>query len=91
MKARTELWRQTGLSETGRQKIRKPPGGTVPETSTVQEQLSDEDYYVVRKGDTLDSISVKVYGDASHVEALCKMNGLSDGNLIYIGQKLLLP
>ena len=66
-------------------------GGTVPETSTVQEQLSDDDYYVVRKGDTLDSISVKLYGDTSHVEALCKMNGLSDGNLIYIGQKLLLP
>ena len=66
-------------------------GGPVPETSTVQEQLSDDDYYVVRKGDTLDSISVKLYGDTSHVEALCKMNGLSDGNLIYIGQKLLLP
>lgn len=72
-------------------KDKEASGGTVPETSTVQEQLSDEDYYVVRKGDTLDSISVKVYGDASHVEALCKMNGLSDGNLIYIGQKLLLP
>ena len=30
-------------------------------------------------------------GDTSHVKAICKMNGLSDGNLIYIGQKLLLP
>ncbi len=67
------------------------PAGTVPETSTIQEQLGDEDYYVVQKGDTLDSISVKLYGDTSHVKAICKMNGLSDGNLIYIGQKLLLP
>lgn len=66
-------------------------GGTVPEVSTVQEQLDDGDYYEVQKGDTLDTISEKVYGDASHVEAICKMNGLSDGNLIYIGQKLLLP
>lgn len=66
-------------------------GGTVPETSTIQEQLGDEDYYVVQKGDTLDSISVKLYGNTSHVEAICKMNGLSDGNLIFIGQKLLLP
>ena len=65
--------------------------GTVPETSTIQEELSEDDYYVVKKGDTLDSISVKLYGDASHVTAICKMNGLSDGNLIYIGQKLLLP
>ena len=80
-----------GIIGDGEAKDKEASGGTVPETSTVQEQLSDEDYYVVRKGDTLDSISVKVYGDASHVEALCKMNGLSDGNLIYIGQKLLLP
>lgn len=65
--------------------------GTVPETSTIQEELSEDDYYVVKKGDTLDSISVKLYGDSSHVTAICKMNGLSDGNLIYIGQKLLLP
>lgn len=53
--------------------------------------LSEEDFYTVEKGDTLDSISVKIYGDTSHVEAICKMNGLSDGNLIFIGQKLLLP
>lgn len=66
-------------------------GGTVPETSTIQEQLSEDDFYMVQKGDTLDSISVKLYGDASHVDAICKMNGLTDGNLIYIGQKLLLP
>ena len=84
-------WEATGSLGDGGANDKGASGGTVPETSTVQEQLSDEDYYVVRKGDTLDSISVKVYGDASHVEALCKMNGLSDGNLIYIGQKLLLP
>ncbi|MEF2805849.1 MAG: LysM domain-containing protein [Massilistercora timonensis] len=53
--------------------------------------LDEEDFYIVEKGDTLDSISIKIYGDASHVEAICKMNGLSDGNLIFIGQKLLLP
>ncbi len=53
--------------------------------------LSEEDFYTVEKGDTLDSISVKIYGDTSHVEAICKMNELSDGNLIFIGQKLLLP
>ena len=54
-------------------------------------QLSDQDFYVVQKGETLAEISQKLYGDTSHVKAICKMNGLSDGNLIYIGQKLLLP
>ena len=53
--------------------------------------ITEDDYYVVQKGDTLDTISQKVYGDSSQTEAICKMNGLSDGNLIYIGQKLLLP
>lgn len=47
--------------------------------------------YVVEQGDTLAIISQKAYGDISHVDAICRMNGLTDGNLIYIGQKLLLP
>lgn len=58
-------------------------------TSTVQEM--SEDVYIVEKGDTLVKISRKVYGDSGHVDAICRMNGLSDGNLIFIGQKLLLP
>ena len=57
--------------------------------STMQEM--SEDIYIVQKGDTLAKISKKVYGDTSHVDAICRMNGLSDGNLIFIGQKLLLP
>lgn len=57
--------------------------------STMKEM--SEDIYIVEKGDTLARISKKVYGDTSHVDAICKMNGLSDGNLIFIGQKLLLP
>ncbi len=59
--------------------------------AAIEAGLGEEDFYTVEKGDTLDSISIKIYGDASHVEAICKMNGLSDGNLIFIGQKLLLP
>lgn len=53
--------------------------------------ISEADYYTVQKGDTLATISEKVYGDSTHVESICKMNGLEDGNLIFIGQKLLLP
>lgn len=53
--------------------------------------VDEDDFYIVQKGDTLAKISRKIYGDSSHVEAICKMNGLSDDDLIYIGQKLLLP
>ena len=38
-----------GIIGDGEAKDKEASGGTVPETSTVQEQLSDEDYYVVRK------------------------------------------
>lgn len=47
--------------------------------------------YIVEEGDTLAIISKKMYGDVTHVDAISRMNGLTDGNLIYIGQKLLLP
>ena len=75
-------------------------GQMEPEGSILQEEavevssgavLCEDDFYVVQKGDTLDSISKKVYGDISHVDAICRMNGLQDGNLIFIGPKILLP
>ena len=47
--------------------------------------------YIVEEGDTLAIISRKMYGDVAHVDAICRMNGITDGNLIYVGQKLLLP
>lgn len=90
-------------SETTVETEEESPGeqqGMAQERTESQEELSqaaaeagldEKDFYIVEKGDTLDSISIKIYGDASHVEAICKMNGLTDGNLIFIGQKLLLP
>ena len=47
--------------------------------------------YIVEQGDTLAIISRKMYGDVNHVDAICRMNGITDGNLIYVGQNLLLP
>lgn len=55
------------------------------------EQTTVSEIYIVKKGDTLQSISRKTYGDISRVDDICQLNGLEDGNLIYIGQKLLLP
>lgn len=61
------------------------------DTADVQSQSGDDNYYIVQKGDTLDKISIKIYGNRKSVDAICRMNGLTDGNLIIIGQKLLLP
>lgn len=71
-----------------------PQEGQAQETTQPQEaspEIEEGEVYTVQKGDTLATISKKIYGDSSHVEAICKMNGLEDGNLIFIGQKLLLP
>lgn len=65
--------------------------GTESEQSENDGANGSNGVYVVEKGDTLAIISKKMYGDVSHVDSICKMNGLSDGNLIYIGQKLVLP
>lgn len=73
----------------------KPEESSKPEeTSQPQKETPEaenKNFYIVQKGDTLASISKEKYGDSSHVEAICKMNGLEDGNFILIGQKLLLP
>ena len=57
----------------------------------VTEGNGSDGVYTVEEGDTLAIISRKMYGDVTHVDAICRMNGITDGNLIYVGQKLLLP
>ena len=74
---------ESDTSSAEEEKTSEPAASTMQETS--------EDIYIVEKGDTLAKISKKVYGDSGHVDAICRMNGLSDGNLIFIGQKLILP
>ncbi len=67
------------------------PEPEIVEPPEPEESPYSDGVYVVEKGDTLAIISRKVYGDLDHVEALCKMNGLGNGNLILVGQKLVLP
>ena len=90
----------TDENDTKRQQDRetgKKSGDQAEESSWQEEETKNgsqgdsEEYYIVERGDTLDNISRKLYGDTSGIDAICRMNGLSDGNLIYVGQKLLLP
>lgn len=47
--------------------------------------------YTVKKGETLVSISRKVYGTQKLVQRIKNANGLADQNQIYPGQKLIIP
>ena len=64
---------------------------TTPPDSAETPVIKEPKTYVVKKGDTLETISREQYGDVTRVNEICKINGLDDGNLIFIGQKLLLP
>lgn len=52
---------------------------------------SSGNYYTVKKGDTLASISRKMYGTTSKVKDICSANNISNVDLIIEGQKILLP
>lgn len=86
---------QEGNAQEGdAQEGNEQEGGNTVQDSTQQEQPPEgttTKTYIVKEGDTLENISRKEYGDITHIEAICKLNKLEDGNLIFIGQKLLLP
>lgn len=47
--------------------------------------------YTIQKGDTLTSICQERYGTIQRIEEICRLNGISSEDLIFAGQKLLLP
>ena len=66
-------------------------GDAQEDTSEPQTPVVTTKTYIVEEGDTLVSICQKEYGDVTKIDAICELNQLKDGNLIFIGQKLLLP
>nr|WP_230973740.1 LysM peptidoglycan-binding domain-containing protein [Anaerostipes faecalis] len=59
--------------------------------NTVTQSAGAYQRYIVRKGDTLVSISKRIYGTQTMVKKIKEANGLSNENQIYPGQKLLVP
>ena len=48
-------------------------------------------YYEIERGDTLYTISQKIYGDTIHVQRICELNQITDPDHIRYGQKIILP
>lgn len=55
------------------------------------EIILQQGYYIVQPGDSMISISKKIYQDASHVADLCAANGIENVDNIRVGEKLILP
>ena len=47
--------------------------------------------YIIQKGDTLTSISMAYYGKPDMIDEICRINNISKENIIFAGQKLMLP
>ena len=59
--------------------------------SLIQTDANGARYYVVQKGDSLMSISRKLYQRTDRISEIRTMNNMQDTDLIYEGQKLLVP
>ena len=59
--------------------------------SQPQTAKSNSSQYTVRSGDNLTSISKRHYGHPRFYRAIASANGITNPNLIYVGQKLALP
>ena len=76
----------------------EPENNLTESNETVLETNSEEvietmsqNYYYVEEGDTLLSISLKMYQSEAYVKDIKEANQLEDENYIKIGQKLILP
>lgn len=56
-----------------------------------QEAVNSENYYIVKQGDSLASISMKHYNSLEKVAELQRINNIKDMNKILIGDKIILP
>lgn len=66
---------------------------TEPDSTQTQETIASDKSkdYTIEEGDTLMSISLKMYNSPNYVDALMKANGIKEGDTIYPGEKITIP
>lgn len=81
--------KETSQPSTEQKAETKPAKDTqVKETSG---NVSEVKYYEVQKGDTLVGISFKLYHSGDYVTKIMELNGIEDMDMIFYGQKLIVP
>lgn len=61
------------------------------EISGIEKAEPENQYYIVKEGDTLAGISRTLFGTSSRLADICELNDIENPNNIIVGQKLLLP
>lgn len=70
----------------------EPSSQSQPETSAESTPASNKVItHVIKKGETLESISKSVYGNVSMVGAICEKNKIENPDAVFEGQEILLP
>ena len=90
--------RLSGEESSGQDQVLISPEAMNPEKSAEEEAASSVSgvpagvrQYTIRRGDTLSSICEAQYGTISRIDEVCRLNGISPEDIIYAGQKILLP
>lgn len=60
-------------------------------TDNKADSKSEVRYYTVKAGDSLAGISHRLYNSANYISVIKELNNIEDEDMIYIGQKLILP
>lgn len=66
-----------------------PSDTAVSDTETIA--VGTHRSYTIQPGDTITKISIRNYGNTKKIGEICELNSLSETDLIYPGQKILLP
>jgi nucleoid-associated protein YgaU len=98
---------ENGNQETPEKKETKPAKKDDEESSPTEKPASKEskentkqteakkenkiNYYIVVEGDTLADISYKLYKTYTRVNKIMELNNIDNQDLIYVGQKLIVP
>ena len=75
---------QNGAGTTG---TSQPPANDADTAQTATQPTS----YTIMRGDTLNAICRRKYGDLGMVKQVCELNGIKNPNNIEVGQTILLP
>lgn len=59
--------------------------------SETAETASKTNYYVIKEGDSLAGISLKLYNSYNYIDEIKKLNNIEDENKIFAGQKIIVP
>lgn len=102
-KRREALARTTNQSNTATQEGAEIAENGIADRSTENASLEDtgknmtetsgnvHETYVIRPGDTLYQISIEKYGTMDIIQEICQLNGISENQIIYPGQVIVLP